>query len=108
MKLNRKIAVVTGVAASAALLLRVAQAYTSDTATGTGFVGKGEIQTPFGWNNDKLQANAGGVSFTYDATDTYDAVYGWITGEAPGARGPTRSPTPRPPRWPAPSPTTRG
>jgi len=85
MKVNRKIAVVTGVAASAALLLGgVAQAYTLDTA-GIGFVGKGEVQTPFGWNNAKLQTNAAGVTFSYDATETYDAVCTWITGE--GTRG---------------------
>lgn len=86
MKVNRKIAVVTGVAASAALLLGgVAQAYTLDTVTGAGFVGKGEVQTPFGWNNAKLQANASGVTFTYDTTDSYDAVCTFTTGE--GTRG---------------------
>ncbi|WP_439386815.1 hypothetical protein [Amycolatopsis lexingtonensis] len=86
MKVNRKIAVVTGVAASAALLLGgVAQAYTLDTVSGTGFVGKGEVQTPFGWNNAKLQTNAAGVTFSYDATETYDAVCTWITGE--GTKG---------------------
>lgn len=86
MKINHKIAVVTGVAASAALLLGgVAQAYTLDPADGTGFVGKGEVQTPFGWNNAKLQANAAGVSFTYEVSDSYTAVCTWITGE--GTRG---------------------
>jgi hypothetical protein len=30
---------------------------------GTGFVGKGEVQTAFGWNNQQLQRNADGVSF---------------------------------------------
>lgn len=86
MKINHKIAVVTGVVASAALVFGgVAQAYTLDAVTGTGFVGKGEVQTPFGWNNAKLQANAAGVSFTYDATDSYAAVCTWITGE--GTKG---------------------
>ncbi|MEV6871975.1 hypothetical protein [Amycolatopsis sp. NPDC051128] len=86
MRINRKFATVTVAAASAALMFGgVAQAYTLDQATGTGFVGKGEVQTPFGWNNAKLQANAAGVSFSYDATGTYSAVCTWTTGE--GTRG---------------------
>ena len=35
---------------------------TFDPNTGTGFVGKGDIQVPMGWNNKQLQNNAGGVS----------------------------------------------
>ncbi|AGM04761.1 hypothetical protein [Amycolatopsis keratiniphila] len=86
MRINRKIGVVAGTAAGAALLFGgIAQAYTLDPATGTGFVGKGEVQTPFGWNNAKLQANASGVSFTYDETGTYAAVCTWVTGE--GTKG---------------------
>lgn len=85
MKLNRKLAVVAGAAASAALVFGgVAQAYTMDE-TGNGFVGKGEIQTPFGWNNAKLQANAAGVTFGYNTTENYSAVCTWITGA--GTRG---------------------
>jgi hypothetical protein len=30
---------------------------------GTGFVGKGDVQTVYGWNNQSLQANAGNVDF---------------------------------------------
>jgi hypothetical protein len=56
-----------------------------DSSTGTGFVGKGDVQLAFGWNNQALQKNAGGVSFTYDATQNYEAVCTWITGE--GTRG---------------------
>jgi hypothetical protein len=37
--------------------------YTLDPATGTGFVGKGEVQTAFGWNNNQLQQRADTVSF---------------------------------------------
>ena len=47
-----------------AVVLSSASAYTMD-ATGTGFVGKGEVQTAFGWNNQQLQANAAGVTFSY-------------------------------------------
>jgi hypothetical protein len=56
-----------------------------DPSTGTGFVGKGDVQLVFGWNNQALQANASGVTFSYNATDTYSAVCTWITGE--GTRG---------------------
>jgi hypothetical protein len=50
-----------------------------DSSTGTGFVGKGDIQVPLGWNNQALQKNAAGLSFTYDAAETYDAVCEWDT-----------------------------
>lgn len=36
---------------------------TFDPVTGTGFVGKGEVQTVFGWNNRALQSNADDVQF---------------------------------------------
>lgn len=41
-----------------------ASAATLDPATGSGFVGKGEIQTAYGWNNTTLQKNASGVTFS--------------------------------------------
>lgn len=44
-------------------------AVTFDPATGTGFVGKGDVQTALGWNNKALQTAeaAGGIEFTYSA-----------------------------------------
>jgi len=45
---------------------------TFDPATGTGFVGKGDIQIPWGWNNAKLQSAAGSVTFSYVQTDVAD------------------------------------
>ena len=65
------------VAAGAALA-----SVTFDVATGKGFVGKGDVQLAFGWNNAKLQAQAGNVSFNYtqvDATD-YEVVCEFDTG----------------------------
>lgn len=50
-----------------------------DPATGTGFVGKGDVQTAFGWNNAQLQSNAAGVSFSYDTSTAYDIVCEWDT-----------------------------
>jgi len=43
---------------------------TFNETNGTGFVGKGDVQVAFGWNNKQLQTNATGVSFSFtqDAT----------------------------------------
>lgn len=75
---------------SAALLLAspLAAGVTFDPTTGTGFVGKGDVQSAFGWNNAQLQANAAGIGFVYDETVTYNAVCGWGTAESGGV--PTR------------------
>ena len=56
-----------------------------DPATGTGFVGKGDVQDAFGWNNALLQSSASGVTFTYGYTATYVAICTFTTGE--GTRG---------------------
>lgn len=73
------------VAAALAFATPAAAAVTFDPATGTGFVGKGDVQLAFGWNNAALQGNAGGVTFSYTTADSYDAVCTWVTGE--GTRG---------------------
>ena len=39
-------------------------AVTFDSDTGVGFVGKGDVQLAFGWNNTQLQKNAPGVAFS--------------------------------------------
>lgn len=44
---------------------------TFDPATGTGFVGKGDVQLAFGWNNQALQQNASGLTFSYLAEEHY-------------------------------------
>jgi len=51
-----------------------------DPDTGTGFVGKGDVQLAYGWNNAQLQNNASGVSFRYDSVDSYDVTCEWFTG----------------------------
>src|SRR5215204_6817953 len=43
-------------------------AVTFDPATGTGFVGKGDVQTALGYNNKQLQDNAGSLQFTFVST----------------------------------------
>jgi hypothetical protein len=50
-----------------------ASAYTMDSA-GVGWVGKGEVQTVYGWNNKVMQDNVTGVSFQYRATGTYEVT----------------------------------
>ena len=47
-----------------------ASAYTMDSS-GIGWVGKGEVQSAYGWNNKAMQNNVGGVTFVYEATATY-------------------------------------
>ena len=54
-------------------------------ATGTGFVGKGDVQSAFGWNNAAAQANIAGISFTYESSVTVHGTCYWVTGE--GTRG---------------------
>ena len=56
-----------------------------DPSTGTGFVGKGDIQILFGWNNATLQKNASGITFTYETIASYEATCTFTTGE--GTRG---------------------
>lgn len=53
--------------------------------TGTGFVGKGDVQDAFGWNDAGLQLHADGVTFTYGYSAMYEAVCTFTTGE--GTRG---------------------
>jgi len=88
----KKIAPVAATAFVAAMLVggfsfttTVWAAVSFDPDNGTGFVGKGDIQTAFGWNNAQLQQNAEDVSFSTVKTATYDVVCQWVTGE--GTRG---------------------
>jgi hypothetical protein len=80
----RKFAIAAAVAAATISTAALALV-TFDSATGTGFVGKGDVQLAYGWNNKQLQDNAGGVSFVYDQTTSYEGVCTWTTGE--GTRG---------------------
>ncbi|WP_156901827.1 hypothetical protein [Azohydromonas australica] len=64
----KQCAVVLGAAAFAAA---VVAAVTFDPATGKGFVGKGDVQTAFGWSNAQLQSNAKNVGFTFSQHEQY-------------------------------------
>lgn len=45
---------------------------TSNSSGACGFVGKGDVQVPWVWNNQTLQAQAGNVTFAYNKTDSAD------------------------------------
>jgi hypothetical protein len=55
-------------------------AVTFDPATGTGFVGKGDVQLAFGWNNKTLQESAASVTFSLSTSESVDYVCEWTTG----------------------------
>ena len=82
-KFTKAAKVSLGLGACGALLVTAYAAVTFDPATGLGFVGKGDLQTAWGWNDAKLQENAAGVSFYYhsSASSLYSAVCTWTTGE---------------------------
>lgn len=56
-------------------------AVTFDSATGTGFVGKGDVQTVLGINNKAMQTIQDKVTFGYDDTTTYTFTCTWQTGQ---------------------------
>jgi hypothetical protein len=56
-------AVISMIALMLALAIPALAAVTFDAATGEGFVGKGDVQNVFGWNNRQLQNNAASVQF---------------------------------------------
>jgi hypothetical protein len=57
------VAAVAVVALALATVGLAAAAVTFDATTGTGFVGKGDVQLVFGWNNKALQDSAASVQF---------------------------------------------
>jgi len=50
-----------------------------DPETGTGFVGKGDVQSAFGWNNAALQRNVSEITFTYNVVEVYNVTVEWDT-----------------------------
>jgi hypothetical protein len=75
MKLRNLAFAVCAFAAASAAYATV----TFDGATGTGFVGKGDVQLVLGWNNAALQQNASQLTFSYQVQDKYDATCSWTT-----------------------------
>jgi hypothetical protein len=71
--------VTAAVIATMAVAQPASAAVTFDAIDGTGFVGKGDVQLAFGWNNAALQRNAAGVTFTFQQKDFYDVTCEWET-----------------------------
>lgn len=71
-----------GAAAAASVLISSAAwaTVTFDSSTGFGFVGKGDVQLAFHWNNAVSQAQTNNVVFEYDSSDTYEVTCDWTTG----------------------------
>ena len=69
----RKLYLAMGLALVAMLVAAgaVFAAVNFNSSTGTGFVGKGDVQLAFNWNNKQLQQNATSVTFSYEETGTY-------------------------------------
>jgi len=75
-RITRKTKLVIGaLVASLTLAGAAIAAVTFDPATGTGFVGKGDVQLVFGWNNAQLQANAGSVQFRALTTEVTEVSW---------------------------------
>lgn len=80
--------VLVGLAAGALVIgLYAGSAFAAVTIddSGTGFVGKGDVQLALGLNNAQMQAVADKLNFTYETVDTYAVTVEWTTGE--GTKG---------------------
>jgi len=71
---------VLSLAAVASFATAAYAAVTFDTNTGMGWVGKGDVQTVFGWANRTMQANHTQVTFEYEQTAVYGFDCEWYTG----------------------------
>jgi hypothetical protein len=74
---------VASVAAVGAVLLSATMAFatvTFDANSGVGFVGKGDVQMSFGWNNAQLQSRASSLSFDYIDHRRFDFTCVWTSG----------------------------
>ena len=72
----RKLSLALGIATVTALggASAASAAVTFDPATGNGFVGKGDVQYTYNWNNARLQANAASVDFQYQSMQDYEVT----------------------------------
>jgi hypothetical protein len=50
---------------------------TFDPSSGTGFVGKGDVQSVFGLNNGQIQSDANNIGFTYNSAETQVTEQTW-------------------------------
>jgi hypothetical protein len=71
------------IAAGAAFAVVSTAAYASvafDESTGTGFVGKGDVQVLYGWNNAAAQRNIPALTFNYVAEESWGYDCEFYTG----------------------------
>jgi len=70
------------IAAAAAVTLSTAAyaAVSFDEVTGSGFVGKGDIQLLTGWNNVQAQQRIPGITFSTESTEAWGYECEWFTG----------------------------
>lgn len=61
--------------ASLAFAAPASAAVTFDPVTGTGFVGKGDVQQVFVWSNAELQKSAGQVSFATESAEVTEVSW---------------------------------
>jgi hypothetical protein len=84
--MKRKLSLIAALAALAALTVVSISpaAVTFDQEAGTGFVGKGDVQLVFNWNNKQLQDNSSSVEFRYAEGESVS----WTCVDANGAAPP--------------------
>lgn len=75
----RKIAIAAAIAAATISTASIA-AVIFNSEDGTGWVGKGDVQTAFGWNNKAAQDNANKVSFSAESEERFQVTCEWTTG----------------------------
>jgi hypothetical protein len=83
--MKRSAMTLAGLAAVGLLTAATYMSVAFDPSTGTGWVGKGDVQTAYGWANKAMQQNHVAVTFEYQQTTQYTWVCEWTTGE--GTRG---------------------
>ncbi len=77
-----KMKIIFGVSAAALMCTAANAAVTGDPASGW-FVGKGDVQSAFGWNNATLQEEwaSDSISFFYNTSVEYEVTCEWTTGK---------------------------
>ena len=75
MRHKIKLSVALAIIAALTMTAGATAAVTFDPATGTGFVGKGDVQLIYGWNNQQLQNNAGLLQFRAISTEVSEVSW---------------------------------
>jgi len=72
--MNRKSMLGVALAGAIAMTTTVLASVTFNAQSGTGFVGKGDVQSAFGWNNAQAQQNIPSISFAAQESQTRTQV----------------------------------